>query len=263
MKKYSKEFYEFVKSHIEGTRIYKMTEMVNEHFGLNLTENQVKAFCSNHKLRNGLFNNNKDARHFKLTTPEQDEFILKNYKMTPNKVLTEMINNEFGTNFSVEQINNYKCRNNLKSGLTGYFEKGHIPKNKGKKLSPVIYAKAAPTMFKKGHIPKNHKPVGSERDSKDGYIEVKVAEPNKWKLKHRHIWEQVNGEIPPKARISFLDGDIHNFDINNLVMLTPGEAIEMTRNKLWSNDKDLTQSGVNIAKLNATITKKKKEIKQK
>ena len=35
------------------------------------------------------------------------------------------------------------------------------------------------TWFKKGHIPANYRPVGSERVNADGYIEVKVADPNK------------------------------------------------------------------------------------
>ncbi len=264
MKKYSKEMYEFVKANIKGTRIYKMTEMVNEKFGIGITENQMKAYCSNHKLCNGLFHRAEGIRKPKLTTPEQDEFILKNYKMTPNKVLAELVNKEFGTNFTAEQMNSYKTRHHLDSGLTGYFQKGHIPKNKGKKMPLDTYKKCANTMFKKGNIPPNHKPLGTERIlEKGGYIEVKVAEPNKWELKHRFIWRQHHGEIPPKARISFLDGNIYNFDINNLVMLTPGESIEMTRNKLWKQNKELTKAGVNIAKLRVAINEKKKEMRKK
>ena len=45
-------------------------------------------------------------------------------------------------------------------------------------------------MFAKGNVPPNHRPVGSERISKDGYIEVKVAEPNKWRLKQRVVYEE-------------------------------------------------------------------------
>ena len=43
------------------------------------------------------------------------------------------------------------------------FHKGHIPTNKGKKVSPEIYEKMSPTMFKKGHINENKRAVGSER----------------------------------------------------------------------------------------------------
>ena len=76
------------------------------------------------------------------------------------------------------------------------FQNGSVPLNKGKKVSPEIYAKMQPTMFKKGQTPVNHRDVGSERVNVDGYLEIKVAEPNRWRLKHRVIWEQVNGAIP-------------------------------------------------------------------
>lgn len=72
--------------------------------------------------------------------------------------------------------------------------------NKGRKqteyMSEEQLAKTKATRFKKGHVPKNHKPVGYERITRDGYIEVKTAEPNVFELKHRLVWIEHNGEIP-------------------------------------------------------------------
>jgi len=99
------------------------------------------------------------------------------------------------------------------------FQKGHAPANKGKKMSPETYAKVARTMFKKGRPSINHRPVGSERVSKDGYVEIKVAEPNKWRLKHRVIWEQERGQIPPGHNIQFKDGNPLNLAIDNLYII--------------------------------------------
>ena len=82
----------------------------------------------------------------------------------------------------------------------GFFPKGNQPMNKGRKqteyMSDVQIEKTKATRFKKGNIPGNHKPVGYERITKDGYIEVKTAEPNVFELKHRLIWAEHNGEIP-------------------------------------------------------------------
>ena len=100
------------------------------------------------------------------------------------------------------------------------FTKGHIPQNKGKKMSAEIYAKVAPTMFKKGNTPVNHREVGSERVNVDGYVEIKVAEPNKWKLKHRVLWEQVNGEIPAGMNIQFKNGNSQDVRIENLYLIS-------------------------------------------
>jgi hypothetical protein len=63
------------------------------------------------------------------------------------------------------------------------FKPGTTPPNKGKKMSPELYAKCAPTMFKKGRPALNQRPVGSERVNVDGYIEMKIQDPNKWALK--------------------------------------------------------------------------------
>lgn len=39
----------------------------------------------------------------------------------------------------------------------------------------------------------NTKPVGTERKRADGYIWVKIAEPNTWKEKHVLLYESVHG----------------------------------------------------------------------
>lgn len=113
------------------------------------------------------------------------------------------------------------------------FRKGSIPPNKGKRMSPELYAKCAPTMFKKGHTPGNHKPVGSERVNVDGYIERKVAEPNKWECKHRIIWKQAHGDIPKGYNIQFKDGNPLNCILENLYIISRAEQMQ-TRNSLMA-----------------------------
>lgn len=105
------------------------------------------------------------------------------------------------------------------------FAKGHTPQNKGKRVSPEVYAKCAPTMFKKGQRCWNHKEVGSERVNVDGYIEVKVAEPNKWRLKHRVVWEQHNGEIPKGCNVQFRNGNALDCSIGNLYLISRAEQM--------------------------------------
>lgn len=56
--------------------------------------------------------------------------------------------------------------------IASRFSKGHIPQNKGKRMSPEVYEKVKGTMFKKGQDPINHRPVGSERVNVDGYVEI-------------------------------------------------------------------------------------------
>jgi len=112
----------------------------------------------------------------------------------------------------------------------GFFPEGHQPMNKGRKqteyMSDVQIAKTKATRFKKGHIPKNHKPVGYERVNRDGYIEVKIAEPNKFQQKHRIVWIENNGNIPPGYNIQFKDGNRQNVSIDNLYMISRSEQLK-------------------------------------
>ncbi|WP_222862507.1 HNH endonuclease signature motif containing protein [Bacteroides pyogenes] len=118
----------------------------------------------------------------------------------------------------------------IEGGIRTRFKKGHIPANKGKRMSEYMSAesieKSKATRFRKGHIPANHKPVGYERTTRDGYIEVKVAEPNVFRLKHRLIWEHHHGKIPPGHNVQFRDGNRGNTSIGNLYLISRSHQLK-------------------------------------
>lgn len=132
------------------------------------------------------------------------------------KEIQEAFIKKFNWDITVGQIKGYMANHKINSGTKGHFSKGHVPANKGKKMSPEIYEKVKHTMFQKGHAPQKHRPVGSERVSRDGYIEIKVAEPDKWKLKHRVLWEESRGKIPKGSILIFVDGNKQNVVLDNL-----------------------------------------------
>lgn len=147
--------------------------------------------------------------------------------------------------------------------FNGRFQKGHVPKNKGKKIaeymSPEGLKKFRETQFQKGGYPWNHKQIGYERKSAHGYIEVKVAEPNKFKMKHRIEWEKVNGPIPRGFNIQFKDGNRLNCNLENLYIISRGEQL-MTQNSLFVRYPPDVQSVI-LAKaaLSRQINKRLKE----
>lgn len=195
-------------------------------------------------------------------TDEMKQFILDNYKGRYNQELADLFNQKFNTNITSRTIKSYKANNNLNSGLTGKFIKGQTPHNKGKKMPKEVYEKVKHTMFAKGNVPPNHRPVGSERISKDGYIEVKVAEPNKWRLKQRVVYEEAKGKIPEGCTIIFLDGNKRNFDIDNLRCITRSELLYLNCNGL-NNSNEITETGILMARLDRAKNKKKQELKDK
>lgn len=185
-------------------------------------------------------------------TEEQKQFIYENYKGIGNKELTEMFNRKFGTSLD-KQIKYFKKNHNLDSGLTGKYEKGNIPYNQGKKWDEYMpkksQEKAKKTTFKKGNMPHNYRLVGSERINADGYIEVKIADPNKWEMKHRVIYEEHYGTIPKGYNVMFADGNKLNLEIDNLILISKSEDLIMNKNKLFYQNKELTKTGHLIAKI--------------
>ena len=186
---------------------------------------------------------NKKPQH--RWTDEEKEYLASIVKGKTYKELLALMNEKFGYEFSSQQIESALRRYNLKTGNTGQFKKYQEPWNKGLKG----YMGANKTSFKKGTIPPNYKPIGTERFAKDGYIEVKVKNPNVWELKHRYIYKKHHGEIPNGYNVIFADKNISNFDIDNLILVSKAEMLILNKNKLIFEDKDFTKVGVNIAKI--------------
>ena len=176
---------------------------------------------------------------------EEKQYLASIVKGKTYKELVTLMNEKFDYEFSSQQIEGALRRYNLKTGNTGQFKKYKEPWNKGLKG----YIGANKTSFKKGTIPPNYKSVGSERVTRDGYTEVKIKDPNKWELKHRHIYKKHYGEIPSGYNVIFADKNISNFDIDNLILVSKAEMLMLNREKLIFEDKELTKTGVNITKL--------------
>jgi hypothetical protein len=174
--------------------------------------------------------------HYINWTQDQLNFLKEN-KLAPRKELTSKFNELFKTDILQGAISSVMKRNSWDTGRTGQFKKGGVPFNK----NTVGLLKKNKTSFRKGNRPANYKPVGSERIDKDNNINVKVADPNKWISKHRHVWESKNGKLKKNHLIRFRDGDNRNFDIDNL------ECVSMRENML-QNLMKVNQAPVEVRK---------------
>ena len=199
----------------------------------------------------------KDRNPRHKWTDKEKEYLTQIYKKNDYDTILKMMNDKFECSFNRKQIISFMRRNKLKSEAiknNGRFSKGMTPWNKGLSYMP----NNKETRFQKGNIPHCHREVGSERIIRDGYIEIKVAEPNVWDLKHRAIYREYYGEIPDGYNIIFADGNKMNFDIDNLIAVSKSEMLILNNNNLRFEDKELTKVGVNIAKV---IDKAKKRNK--
>jgi len=230
-----------------------LTAAFNDQFGTDKTESQIKATLKNHRIRCGRRGSDRIIRHRRVYTDEQVRFIRDNYKVFDAVELTARFNKKFGTDKKQTQIKAVITNRGFTSGRTGRFEKGHKTWNAGTKG----LTGANKTSFRKGSVPPNRKPIGTERiDTKDGYIWIKVAEqdpytgfPTRYKLKHRHIWEQANGPIPKGMVIAFRDGDKLNFDPGNLMLISRAENAQLNRHRYKDAPDGLKPSILALTKL--------------
>lgn len=177
-------------------------------------------------------------------TEEKDKIIKEHYPTLTSKDVAEMIGCNVGAVYNRAFHLGVKKEEGFSAKITkqrweegrhensreSAFKKGNIPFNKGRKaleyMSEESFEKIKQTTFKKGHTPHNHKPLGSLRKTKDGYLEIKVKEPNKWDLLHRVVWRDENGELGKGEIVEFIDGDRTNVKLENLRSIKRTEQIK-------------------------------------
>lgn len=183
-------------------------------------------------------------------TPERIEELKQLYPITKNDALAlhfkcsyrKIVNLsvQYGLKKDKEWFREIARQNMLNPNHPGrkhWIKKGSISANKGKKqteyMTPEAIERTKETRFKKGQQVWNHKQVGYERINVDGYIEIKVSEPNVFKFKHRVTWEKHNGPIPKGYNVQFKDGDRLNCDdITNLYLISRSVQLK-TENSMF------------------------------
>jgi hypothetical protein len=115
--------------------------------------------------------------------------------------------------------------------------KGNTPWNKGKS----------------GGVTANYVPIGTERNAGDGYLRIKVGDPGYWISSHYLVWERAHGPISEGYVIVFGDGNKHNFDLDNLILVSKSEHVVMNCYRLRGTSAELTRVGKTIAELKMKI----------
>lgn len=254
-KLYPEEVKKFIEQNVKGLTTKELVNLVNTKFNTDFTISRMKSYKANHKLKSGILGGLPAGRPTALYPEEVKKFIEQNHRGIGPVEMSGRLNSTFGTNYTKNQMLSYYKNHKLNSGVNTKFQKGHIPLNKGKKGMGGW----KPTQFKKGNLPSNYKPVGTERVNVEGYVEIKVADPNKWKGKHTATWEEKNGPVPKGYAVIFGDGDKRNFNLDNLILVSRKQLITLNTKKLIQNDADLTRSALLVVDVYHKIS----EIKNK
>lgn len=265
----------FIRKNCKRYTARQMATMSAEALGFELTAEQIHAYMSNHKIPGP--KKGKKYPERKITTPEIDAFIREHLAGTGHAAMAALVNETFGTSFTKEQMKNYYSRNKLNSGLTGRFQKGLTPANKGRHwdefMSPEAQERCRTTQFKPGHLPHNGgTPVGTIRLRHDHaargakpYYWQKVAEPNVWRAKHVIEWEEHHGPVPENCVVAFANGDTLNWHIENLILETRAQHGVKNRWGIHGYDAESSQTANAIAdlKMAAKAARRRRQHRQR
>lgn len=246
---YSQPQLNFIRDGFKDVGIPELTIAFNKKFGASKTPAQIKSTIKNHGFTCGRKTGQLNKGRFSFT-PAQIAFIKKGYQQWTIAELTAELNAEFGTEKKESQIRGFTRNHGIKSGRSGHFKSGEASWNAG----TVGLMQPNSGSFKKGLAAHNHRLVGAERVNVDGYIEIKVSEPNLWQQKHRVVYEAEHGPIPTGHNVRFRDGVRTNCDIDNLFLVDNHEnALLNQRYKLNHQPLETRDTLVLMARVDAKV----------
>lgn len=253
-RRYPPEVKDFIAANVSGRTTKELVELVNARFNLDFTEGSMKSYKANNGLKSGTPCGLPKGHSSSVFPRPVLDYIYVNYQGCGNKEMAERLNAEFGTSYTTKQLNGFYKNHKLNSGLTGWFEIGHTPANKGEK--GWCASGSEKTQFRKGSVPANKTPVGTVRLRSDGYLYEKYGEGcHDWKPKHQLVWERARGPVPKGHVITFRDCDKTNCNISNLTLITMAESLELTRSGLRSQNPNLTDTGILISRVKSAAHK--------
>lgn len=242
-KYYSAEAKQFLYDNHYKYTFEEMAEQINTRFGYNKTTSNIKRYMQHLRLAP------KPTKRVSKYTEEIDNFIRNNAKGISTYQLTDLINEKFDTCFTRAGVKRHMARLGVRNELL-----------LSNDTHPCLNSlKSKETRFKKGHECMNARPIGSERVNAEGYIEVKISQ-RKWEKKHRVIYEEAYGKLQKGEVLLFLDGNRNNVELSNLKKVSVQEVLMCNRHNLLFENKELTEVGVNIAKLMLVSREAKKKI---
>lgn len=217
--KLPEEVLEFVRANAPGRGNAELAAITNAAFGTSFTAAKMKGYKSSHKIRSGI-----QPKPPSVFTPEIREYIFSHHEGVPYIKMADMVNQRFGTSIPAKSFRWFYQNNKLRCGVHW----------SGKKAEP-----------------------GSVSQKKDTYQYIKM-EAGSWRLLHHVIWEREHGPIPDGHKVTFIDGDIQNVSIDNLMLVTNAEQMILARDNLRFDDPQLNKTGILIAKIKAAGSQKKR-----
>lgn len=261
-RRYPKEVHDFIRDNVEGRTAQELADITNAAFGTDFTASSMKSYKANHKLRSGTPCGLPKGRPTEMYPAEVAAYIQANYRGTGHADMAAQLRENFGRKYTTAQITAYYKNHKLNSGLTGRFEKGNVPPNKGRK--GYVAPGSEKGWFRKGGTPWDTVPIGTIVTKTDGYLWKKIDDKpgvwlQNWKQLHLLIWEEAHGPVPEGHRVIFKDKNRQNCVLENLAMVSLAENAVMNRAGLRFENAAHTETGILIAKIKIAARNRKKQ----
>lgn len=213
----------------------EMAKAYNEKFGTDIKPVGLKGHARN-KL--GIEKPRETHRHY---TKEQIEFLKENYPKYGCGKTLEMFNKRFNETRTWSSMKNFGTCYGI-----------HVDEKVAieNKLKPVR-AKGSK---------RAERNVGEVREE-NGRIVIKMPS-GKWEQIGRGIWELNGREIPKGYSVIHLDGNVNNYNIDNLLAVPQKYVGLLQKYGMRSDSAEVTKTGVMWCKLYDALGLKKGDLKE-
>lgn len=213
----------------------------------------------------------------RLWSAADDAVLRRLYPNTPTAVLARRLRRSLTATYGRAELlgvkksaaylagpHAYRLRRGDNVGAAYRFTPGHVPANKGLRRPGWFRGRMRETQFKRGvrhgAAVDLYKPIGTERTSKDGYLERKVNDSlplqRRWRAVHLVLWESEHGPVPKGHAIAFKNGDKTDIRLENLECISRREL--MARNTVHNLPKPVAQVVQLLGALHRQIHRREK-----
>lgn len=247
---WTEEEREWLRQNVKGITTYELHAKFNEHFGVNLTYQQVRSQKKRLGLSNGLdctfkightgYPRGVNYQHY--FTKEQLQFIQDNV-WNSNIELARKFNEKFGTNLPPHKMYGAKHRHGIKGAPHG------------------VHGTQFYSGYMKGKVSPRREEAGTKKlwGIKNPTPKCKT-DTGEWDSPGRVTWRKVHGEIPEGYMIRYLDGNPFNNAIENLELVTRSENAMINAKRLFGENPELSKTGLLIAQVMSAAYRKKKDL---
>jgi len=190
----------------------------------------------------------------RIWTTSEDDLLRSRYSDEPTESIAAALKRTMSSiysranNLGLAKSETFQARKLQRLGVVREatrFAAGKTPWNRG--IRHNVGGRSSETRFKPGHKTHNWRPIGYERMTWDGYLELHL------------VWRAAGREIPPGHALTFRDGDKRNFDLDNLELL-PRKQL-MQRNSCYNYGPEVAKLVQLRVAINRQINQKEWKVK--